>query len=149
MYMVQLKRVVCIVMNYVYLIPSQPGLGSPKHTESLSQANPIKHNHIIAVTRLRQRGYFLIQRDGITSFTLNFDQNTSSIHSFSNHIRQSIRNFYLQIFQLIYDTPSTGTFNLKLRINSARRNACKFIITTIIVYTTFHILSQVCITMQF
>ena len=48
-----------------------------------------------------------------------------------------------------YDTPSTWTFNVKLRINSARWSACKFIITTIIIHTPFHILSQVCITMQF
>ena len=148
MYIVQHKRVVGIIINYVYLILSQPGLGSPKHTDSLSQANPIQHD-IIAVMRLRQRSYFLIQRDGITYFNFNFDQNTSSFHPFSNRILQIVSNFYLQIFQLIYDTPSTRTFNVKLRINSARRNACKFIITTIIVYTPFNILSQVCITMQF
>ena len=69
--------------------------------------------------------YFLIKREGIST-TLKLDQNISSIHSV-------IKVKYLQIFRLIYDTPSSCTMNnVKLSINTASKNACKFVITTVI-----------------
>ena len=87
--------------------------------------------------------YFLIKREGITPL----DQNISSIHSV-------IKVKYLQIFRLIYDTPSSCTMNkckakykhsqqkcMQVRNNNS--NICLFI------YISFNLLSRVPITRQF